>query len=765
MTQQQIQTSTVGKPGWLLRCLVGAALAAVPAAMLDARWTARGADVPLRAALFAPVWALALPIALVVGLAVGAYDALVQPAPLRSLGARLGAYRVLSPLSRSRVAAVFLLLPIVTLGGTVALAHAARASIGTGAPKDAGAVLALCAACAFAGSALVLLALVSPTRRLLAGVAGSARENPRALDPAFQFALGLCLAAFLAGLGLRQGDPSGDGPPLGILAVLTRAELDLRPVALLGVLAVGAFLGPSLFRGRASFAFAAAIVLVGVPGFLLVRAATGLDEETAGPIAQHATLGRIGLGLARKATDRDHDGASATFAGGDCNDHDPAVSPLARDLPGNGIDEDCSGADVAAVARPAAVANPGVAAAGGVGRPDALAKDLNLLILTVDTLRYDLGYAGNSRPLSPKLDEFAKDAVIFERAYALASYTGKSIPPLLIGKYPSETLRDGNHFTAFLNPNNVFLAERLKDAGFHTFGASSLWYIAPRFGMTQGFDTWDTSTQSPGHGDKDTSVTSDEVTDVAIAQLSKPENVEGRFFAWYHYMDPHAQYVAHAGSPAFQGSEGGGRERVLYDGEVWYSDQQLGRLLDFVAKQPFGARTIVVITSDHGEAFNDHGMSWHGRELWESLVRVPLVIKVPGLPPHRVPVKRGHVDLVPTVLDALGLPAPAAGELSGQSMLPDLTNQAGFAERDVYVDMPIGPYNELRRALLHGPTPSQKLIHFGGKQYRLFDLAADAAEAHDLAKDPAALAPMVEALDQLRATLVEVDVPPVKHDD
>jgi arylsulfatase A-like enzyme len=159
----------------------------------------------------------------------------------------------------------------------------------------------------------------------------------------------------------------------------------------------------------------------------------------------------------------------------------------------------------------------------------------------------------------------------------------------------------------------------------------------------------------------------------------------------------------------------------------------------------------------------EHGIAFqHGFEIWESLVRVPLVVFVPGLTPHRVPQKRSVIDVVPTMLEIARVPQPPAGELSGQSLLPDLSGPPGgpFDERDVYIDMPDGPYTHLRRGLIHGTTPGMKLIHMGGRQYRLYDLATDPEELNDLAGDPSRLRPMIEAMAAKRASLKEILVKP-----
>ena len=528
-------------------------------------------------------------------------------------------------------------------------------------------------------------------------------------------------------------------------------------------MAMGAHLAQVAFGRRRSVApaLACALVLVGSL-FVAVREARAMNADPASvrAVERGAPLGKTALAVLRRLTDRDRDGASALFGGGDCDDADPRRSPSAIDVPDNGVDEDCSGADLH-VERPARTAPPdkavGLSAHRDGGTP-RIPPDLNVVIFTVDTLRLDVGFMGYPKDTTPNLDKLAAKGVVFDRMYSLASYTGKSLGPLFIGKYPSEAKRDGGHFNTYL-PSNTFLAERLQKAGVHTFGAASHWYFMPWSGLSQGMDSWDLQARpADGQGDNDTSITSKDLSDEVIRLLRKPENTSKRFFLWAHYFDPHEQYMPHDGAPDF-----GRGNKAAYDGEVWFTDKHIGRVLDYIASQPWGAKTAIILTADHGEAFGEHNMRWHGYELWETLVRVPFLVYVPGVLPHHVPVKRSHIDFVPTVLDLMNVWRPAEGELSGESMIDDVL--AGpdheYLERDVFMDMPVGPFNGQRHALIHGKTPGMKIIRSETGQFQLFDLSADPDEKEDLAADKEQLGPMVGLFRQKRGTLKEIEVKPL----
>jgi arylsulfatase A-like enzyme len=739
--------------------LAGAAVGAGIASVIESCATLQIAGGVNGRALFdatSAEFGVVVPLALAIGSIVAGASLFLEPDEPLGPFERVSALRREPLLARSRTAALAPLVGIAATAWIVLTAHAARWSLSAGRPIASGVTLGVIATLSLVALGALVSACVPPIRRGLASVAS---RWPRAVDPATTGTVGLVVLVGVVSIGASLGDTGGEGPtPLAIFGVLRRRELDLRPLANGLLVALCAWAGLLRARGRAGFSrpLVALLIVAGSIG-LTVHEASALERDP-GParaIELYAPLGRIALALDRSLTDRDHDGASPYFGGGDCDDANPRISPFAIDVPGNGIDEDCSGADSPLVSHADAVR--------AAPRVPALARgDANLILVTIDALRAsEVGFLGYDKATTPNLDALAAGGAVFERAYAMASYTGKALAPMLIGKYPSETRRDGNHFNRYF-AGNTFLAERLHDAGIFTMGAATHWYFRDFFGLTQGFDVFDGSAIPPaGQGDSDTNSTSPQLTDVALKLLAAHASA-GRFFLWLHYFDPHAQYVPHAGAPDYFDA-GGDRMRALYDGEVWFTDRAIGRLLDFVRAQPWASRTIVAVTSDHGEAMNEHGMGYkHGFEIWEPLVRVPLVIIGPGIAPHRVPEKRSAVDLVPTLLDLMAVALPPRGELSGESMVDDLAlpPRGGYAERDVYIDMPEGPFTHMRRAILHGPTPGLKLIHFGGRQYQLYDLAGDPGEMHDLASDSAKLAPMLDAFSAKRQTVAEIYVAP-----
>jgi arylsulfatase A-like enzyme len=387
----------------------------------------------------------------------------------------------------------------------------------------------------------------------------------------------------------------------------------------------------------------------------------------------------------------------------------PAAKPLDR------IDAGVSAPAIPRAAAPAAASASVAPSPSASPAAPAPPKDANVIVISIDSLRADMPWNGYPRPIAPTLTELERRAVSYTHAYSVSSYTSMSLGGLLGGRIPSELTRSGYFFGTYRK--DVFFPKRLQAAGVHTMGVMAHMYFKSA-GFDQGFDEWKLVpgiTFDPNTDHDVTSVASEQLSEEL---LSEPANETGRFFYWVHFLDPHDQYMRH------DGIDWGKSARDRYDGEVTFTDRSVGKLLDFIAGKPWASRTVVIVTSDHGEEFGEHGMTRHGFEVWQTLVHVPLMVLAPGAPQRRIDVPRSAVDLAPTILDLFGVPVDPAFE--GTSLVPEVYG-AEPAARDVIVDLPATSNNGKRRALIHGDA---KLICFDSDTAcRLFDLAKDPLEA------------------------------------
>jgi arylsulfatase A-like enzyme/Tfp pilus assembly protein PilF len=349
-------------------------------------------------------------------------------------------------------------------------------------------------------------------------------------------------------------------------------------------------------------------------------------------------------------------------------------------------------------------------------------EDQNVLLITLDTLRADAlsAYRGGAR--TPNLDALAAQGVLYDFAHAHAVVTLPSHASILTGLYPfAHGVRENSGYT--LAADVPTIATLLKARGFATGAFVSSFTLDSRFGLTSGFDVYDDAVASK-RGPVGFAMPERRGEDVVAAARQWIAGRQGRWFAWVHLFDPHAPYKP---PPPFDADY---RDRP-YLGEVAYMDSALAPLID-------GARsssrpTLVIATADHGEALGDHGEPTHGVFAYESTLRVPLIVaqlRPGGKGGERTSEPVRHVDILPTVLDAIGAP-PAEG-MAGRTLLERPGWFDGEGERTCYFEAMSSMLNRGWAPLRGVIAAREKLIEL--PIVELYDLEEDLSEQVNLAE-------------------------------
>src|SRR5438093_5998304 len=350
---------------------------------------------------------------------------------------------------------------------------------------------------------------------------------------------------------------------------------------------------------------------------------------------------------------------------------------------------------------------------------DVAAGRPNVLLVTIDTLRADhLGCYGHAGAATATLAAVAAGGGSFATAIADVPLTGPSHASSLTGRTPlGHGFRDNGGYVIPAEAKTA--ADDFRQAGYRTAAFVSGFPLDRRFGFDRGFDAYDDHLPK-GNDPRRTPYVerfADGTTDAALRWLAGPATGTRPFFLWVHYYDPHAPYEP-------PGPLGERFRSSPYDGEIAFVDSQLARLLGALNDKRQLARTLVLVTADHGESLGEHGEGTHGLFVYDATLRVPWIMAGPGLDPGRVAstVARG-IDVLPTLLDYAGL-APAPG-IEGRSLRPaaegrEMSDAPAYAESLYGVRefgwAPLHAWRTARFKLIDAPRPE------------LYDLDADAGE-------------------------------------
>ena len=349
---------------------------------------------------------------------------------------------------------------------------------------------------------------------------------------------------------------------------------------------------------------------------------------------------------------------------------------------------------------------------------DAYCGDkLNILLITIDTLRADrLSCYSNEHAKTPAIDSLAAKSSLFTRAFAHTPTTLPSHTNILLGTTP---LYHGVHDNLNFKVRDEFLtlAEHLKTEGYSTGAFVGAYPLDSRFGLSQGFDIYDGDFGQTVIGERLAERPAEIVVDKALEFLNQSHSP---WFLWIHCFDPHDPYEPPEPFKTKYSDD-------LYDGEVAYVDSVLNKLFQYLENKDFYENTVIVFTGDHGESLGEHGENTHGDFAYNSTLWIPLIIYIPGMKPQIVDQNVSHIDLFPTICDALKITKPPF--LQGSSLIP--SNKKKKKVRPAIYFESLQPYYNLGWAPIRGII-QDKYKFIDSPIPELYDLENDFDEMKDI---------------------------------
>ena len=345
------------------------------------------------------------------------------------------------------------------------------------------------------------------------------------------------------------------------------------------------------------------------------------------------------------------------------------------------------------------------------------ARGLNLLVITLDTMRADrVGAYGYGPAKTPNLDRLAQKGIMFENCHAPVPITFPSHCSIFTGYYPiAHQVRSNGLF--FLNRNKITLAEKMKEQGYHTFAAVASFVLLSKFGLDQGFDIYDDSLKVDRMINNFESEIDAEQVYSKFSRWFKKLDKEKKFFAWIHFYDPHTPY-----EPPQQ-YRTNNTDEALYDGEVAYMDHHIGKIINDLESEQLLDKTLVIVAGDHGEAFGEHNEHGHAIFCYEENLNVPLIFYNPRIFKNPVKVKThvNLIDIMPTILDLYGSETPPG--VQGIPLTGLLAGEEKENQRTFYLESMYGKEE-------YGWAPLTAIIH---ENYKYISLPEP--ELYDLNKD------------------------------